>query len=104
MIEHFYVPGSHPNVTKGTKTVLCVDPSKNENSIPNFANFDGWDAFVYKQSGNYLILRIHIASGAPVGVWNCQIVTSLKTSRIQEKVFQYDHPFYVLFNPYSEGK
>ena len=50
-----------------------------------------------------IILRIQIASGAPVGTWNTQILTSLKTDLSQQKVYEYETPFYVLFNPFSKG-
>ena len=46
--------GSRPNVTKGTKVVLCIDPSKNEDS---FTTHNSWDACIYKQSG-YRFIRI----------------------------------------------
>ena len=55
-----FVLGTRPNVVKGTKVVIRIDPSKTPESLN--ANKDDWDACVHRQSGLMTILRIRYGS------------------------------------------
>ena len=56
----FFILGTRPNVAKGTKVVIRIDPSKTPESLS--ANKDDWDACVHRQSGLMTILRIRYGS------------------------------------------
>lgn len=83
--------GPSPSVTKDTKVVLSVDPSRGEGS---WKKAQLWDCLLWKISGQTAILEVQIASGAPVGLWKCQVLSN-------SRVYNHPHPFYILFNPFS---
>ena len=89
--------GPNPSVTKGTKVVLKVDPSRHE-----FNALHTWDCLFFKQSGLTSMVQIQISSSAPVGKWKCEMQSYSKyTSRY--KSYTLETPIYILFNPFSQG-
>ena len=51
----FVSTGKDANVPKGTKVVIPITTSKNRLEESNFAK---WDAVIYRQTGNSLILQV----------------------------------------------
>lgn len=89
--------GPNPSVTKGTKVVLKVDPSRHE-----FNALHTWDCLFFKQSGLTSMVQIQISSSAPVGKWKCELQSYSKyTSRYKSHTLE--TPIYILFNPFSQG-
>ena len=91
--------GPNPSVTKGTKVVLKVDPSRHE-----FNALHTWDCLFFKQSGLTSMVQIQISSSAPVGKWKLELQSYSHKDTSRYKSHHMETPIYILFNPFSQGK
>ena len=118
--------GPYPSIPKGTRAALKIGSGGRLS-----ADKSEWEAVVYKESGNTLILevggfrdlkssrpveeylmhvlfviQVQIASAAPVGLWKCKVETASKRGFRDglRKTFLCPTPIYILFNPYSKGE
>lgn len=89
--------GPHPNIAKGTKAELLV--SDNKEFTKGKAS---WDVRVHHQVDSTVTLHIQIPASVCVGLWRCEIVTSLKENNALNEKYSIKDSIYILFNPWCK--
>lgn len=91
--------GEKPNVLKGTKIVLPIQPKHTQ--LPKDEDMK-WNLALNRKEGNTLTLHVHIPPNAQVGIWSLCIQTNIKEKKENKCNYQCQEDIYILFNPWCK--
>ncbi|XP_018576115.1 hemocyte protein-glutamine gamma-glutamyltransferase-like [Anoplophora glabripennis] len=79
-----------------TRIPLILRPQQRLPDDPN-----QWGIALDRVDPNYVVVEIHIAANAPVGIWSCSLRTNIKGFPKEFRNFQVPNDFYIIFNPWN---
>ncbi|XP_066149834.1 hemocyte protein-glutamine gamma-glutamyltransferase-like isoform X2 [Euwallacea fornicatus] len=88
--------GPKPNVVKGTRVILPVQPKQKR--LPNDPN--RWSICLDKVDDTIIMLRVHISAYAPVGIWKCSLQTNIAGQKEKRVDYEIPEDIYIIFNPW----
>lgn len=90
--------GPTPSVPKSTKAVLVLGQDTEFTNPPS-----QWGLIINQTSGSFLTLQVLSPPICPVGIWRCNVITSLlgRPQQLRQRKFQED--IYILFNPWNKA-
>lgn len=89
--------GPHPNIAKGTKVELVVGDNKEFSK-----GKASWDIRIHQNVNSVLTLHIQIPATVAIGLWRCEVVTSLQNNKALKERFSVKESIYILFNPWCK--
>lgn len=88
--------GPKPNVVKGTRVILPVNPKKKH--LPNDPNI--WSICLNRVDGDTIQVQVHVSAQAPVGIWKCSIQTNIAGQGDKRHDYEIPDDIYIIFNPW----
>ncbi|XP_030751045.1 hemocyte protein-glutamine gamma-glutamyltransferase-like [Sitophilus oryzae] len=89
--------GPKPNVVKGTRVILPINPRKKRSiEDPN-----RWSISLNRVDGDTIAVQVRVSPHAPVGIWKCSLQTNIAGEKGRRNDYEIPDEIYIIFNPWN---
>ncbi|XP_072377096.1 hemocyte protein-glutamine gamma-glutamyltransferase-like isoform X2 [Diabrotica undecimpunctata] len=88
--------GEKPTVILGTRAVRPLNPKLNH--FPKDPHV--WGVMLKENKGSSVIVNVRIPPQVQVGIWSCNVITTIVGQKGVRKDFKFEDDIYIIFNPW----